>query len=104
MARIVWHEEGFRGIDRAIVDFMEDLGERVKNAAMGLAPVDTGELASSIRSNTYYAVYQEEGTGPHRMDDGPYNWPGATHPVDEVNHPGNPAVHYLKNALYSAGG
>jgi hypothetical protein len=115
MARIVWHEEGFRGIDRAIVDFMEDLGERVKNAAMGLAPVDTGELASSIRlemrgktaiisANTYYAVYQEEGTGPHRMDDGPYNWPGATHPVDEVNHPGNPAVHYLKNALYSAGG
>jgi|SRR5690606_1286578 len=115
MARIVWHEEGFRGIDRAIVDFMEDLGERVKNAAMGLAPVDTGALKSSIRldmegktaiisANTHYAVYQEEGTGPHIMDDGPYCWPGASHTVDDIHHPGNPAVHYLKNALYSAGG
>jgi hypothetical protein len=114
MAHIVWHEEGFAGIDRAVVDFMKDLGERVMHAAQGLAPVDTGELKSSIRldmqgktaiisANTHYAVYQEEGTGPHVMDDGPYYWPGASHPVDVIHHPGNPAVHYLKNALYSAG-
>lgn len=115
MARIVWHESGFQGIDRAIVDFMEDLGKRVMNAAKGLAPEETGALKSSIRldmegkraiisANTHYALYQEEGTGPHSMNDGPYNWPGALHPVDDIDHPGNPAVHYLKYALYSAGG
>jgi hypothetical protein len=113
--RIVWHEEGFVGIDHAIRDFMEDLGERVESAAKALAPVDTGELVSSIRldmegktaiisANTYYALYQEEGTGPHLMNNGPYFWPGASHPVDFIEHPGNPAVHYLRNALYSAGG
>lgn len=114
MARIVWHESGFEGIDRAIVDFMKDLGEKVMHAAKGLAPEDTGALKSSIRldmdgktaiisANTSYAMFQEEGTGPHVMDHGPYYWAGASHPVDVVMHPGNPAVHYLKNALYSAG-
>lgn len=114
--RIVWHEEGFQGINGAIVEFMHDLGERVENAAQALAPVDTGALVSSIRldmegktaiisANTYYAVYQEEGTGPHLMSNPPYYWPGAEHPVTEpFVHPGNPAVHYLRNALYSAGG
>jgi phage gpG-like protein len=100
--RIVWHEAGFAGIERAIQDFMEDLGERVKAAAQGLAPVDTGALRSSIQldmegttavisANTYYALYQELGTGPH-----------TTQPW--VHHPGNPAVHYLLNALAAAGG
>lgn len=115
MARIEWHESGFQGIDRAIVDFMEDLGKRVLSAARGLAPEDTGALRSSLRldmdgkraiisANTHYALYQEEGTGPHSMDDGPYFWSEVGFPVDEIDHPGNPAVHYLKNALYSAGG
>ncbi len=115
MARIVWHEAGFQGIDREIVKFMERLGKRVEAAAKGLAPVDTGALVSSIRldmegktaiisANTFYALYQEEGTGPHLMDNPPYFWPGAGHPITEpFVHPGNPAVHYLKNALYSAG-
>ena len=113
MARIVWHEAGFVGIDNEIVKFMERLGKRVEAAAKGLAPVDTGALVSSIRldmegktaiisANTFYAIYQELGTGPHVMDDGPYNVPGVDHPVDIINHPGNPAIHYLKNALYSA--
>lgn len=114
MARIVWHESGFQGIDREIVKFMERLGKRVEAAAKGLAPVDTGALVSSIElemagktaiisANTFYALFQELGTGPHEMTNGPYNIPGAGHPVDVVHHPGNPAVHYLRNALYSAG-
>lgn len=115
MARIVWHESGFQGIDREIYRFMERLGRMVEAAAKGLAPVDTGALVSSIRldmegktaiisANTYYALYQELGTGPHIMDDGPYFWPGAEHPVDVVHHPGNPAIHYLEQALGAAGG
>lgn len=115
MARIVWHESGFIGIQMAVRDFMEDLGERVKNAAEALAPVDTGALRSSIKldmegttavisANTYYALYQELGTSPHIMDNGPYSWPGADHPVQVVHHPGNPGIHYLLNALAAAGG
>lgn len=113
--RIVWDEHGFEEIDGAVIKFMHELGTRVEAAAKALAPVDTGALVSSIQldmegktaiisANTYYALYQEEGTGPHIMDHGPYNIPGVDHPVDVVHHPGNPAVHYLRNALYSAGG
>lgn len=115
MARIVWHEAGFVGIEAEIVKFMRKLGERVKNAAQGLAPVDTGALVSSIRldmegtnaiisANTFYAVYQEEGTGPHVITGNPWLSIEGGHPVHAVEHPGNAAVHYLKNALYSAGG
>lgn len=115
MARIVWHEAGFVGIDHEITKFMERLGRQVEAAAKGLAPVDTGALVSSIElemqgktaiisANTFYAIYQELGTGPHTMDNGPYSWPGADHPVDVVHHPGNAAVHYLQNALFAAGG
>lgn len=115
MAHIVWHEEGFVGIDHEITKFMKDLGERVKNAAESLAPVDTGLLRSSIElemegktavisANTFYALYQELGTGPHEMTNGPYNIPGSDHPTGKViHHPGNPAVHYLLNALMAAG-
>lgn len=115
MAHIVWHEAGFAGIDAEVVKWMHKLGERVKNAAEGLAPVDTGALRSSIElemegktaiisANTFYALYQEEGTGPHTITGNPWLSIGGGHPVHEVNHPGNAAVHYLKNALYSAGG
>lgn len=113
--RIVWDEAGFEGIHHAVEDYMKDLGQRVEEAAKGLAPVDTGALVSSIRldmegstaiisANTFYALYQEEGTGPHIIEGSPWlSWPGAEHPVHEVHHPGNPAVHYLRDALYSAG-
>ncbi len=113
MARIVWHEAGFQGIDAEIVKFMHKLGERVKSAAQGLAPVDTGALVSSIRldmegktaiisANTFYAVYQEEGTGPHEITGNPWLSIDGGHPVHSVLHPGNAAIHYLKNALYAA--
>lgn len=114
MARIVWHESGFVGIDLAIVEFMHDLGERVEKAAEALAPVDTGALKASISlemagktayisANTFYALYQEIGAGPHDIDGNPWldlpNWP---YPVKDVDHPGNPAVHYLLRALFAA--
>lgn len=97
--RIVWDEAGFAGIEGAIVEFMHDLGERVQDAAKGLAPVKTGALEASIElemegktaiisAGTDHALYQELGTGPHTIEP----W---------VHHPGNPAIHYLRNALYS---
>ncbi|MCA1840200.1 MAG: HK97 gp10 family phage protein [Gemmatimonadaceae bacterium] len=97
--RIVWDEAGFAGIDHAVEEFMHDLGQRVEAAAKGLAPVKTGALVGSIElemegktaiisENVYYGIYQELGTGPHTIEP----W---------VHHPGNPAVHYLRDALFS---
>lgn len=113
---IQWIESGFVGIDHAVTAWMKDLGQRVEDSAKGLAPVDTGALVSSIElemegktaiisANTFYAIYQEEGTGPHEMTKDFYNIPGLGHPVHgPIDHPGNPAIHYLRTALYSAGG
>lgn len=97
--RIVWDEAGFAAIEAAIVNFMHDLGERVQEAAKALAPVLTGALEASIElsmegttavisAGTDHALYQELGTAPHLVEP----W---------VHHPGNPAIHYLRNALYS---
>ncbi len=60
------------------------------------AHVQTGAEASS------YAVAQHEGAKPHVIK--PKNgqalyWPGAAHPVKEVNHPGNPATKFLEGPL-----
>jgi len=115
MARIVWHEAGFAGIDAEIVKFMHKLGERVQKAAKALAPVHTGALRASIElemagktayvsANTFYALYQELGTGPHEITGNPWLSIDGGHPVHSVQHPGNPAVHYLLQALMAAGG
>lgn len=114
--RIVWHESGFAGIDAEVIRFISKLGDRVADMARRLAPVDTGALVASIEkemagktaiisANTDYAVYQELGTGPHVIEGNPtLSWPGLSHPVESVDHPGNPAIHYLRTALYSIGG
>lgn len=115
MARIVWHEAGFVGIHNEVVRYISRLGDRVLNAAEAGCPVDSGALKNSLRkdmegttavisANTDYAIYVEEGAGPHIMSNGPYFWEGASHPVDVVHHPGNEATHFLRNALYSVGG
>lgn len=114
--RIVWDEAGFAGIKGAVRDFISDLGDRVLHAAQANCPVETGALKASLRkdmegttaiisANTPYAIFVEEGAGPHTIVGNEYLfWPGASHPVHEVHHPGNEATHFLKNALYSAGG
>lgn len=115
MARIVFHESGFQGIRNECEEWLEDLADRVLDTMRATAPVETGNLVSLlykevnypvayIVSPAPYTIYVEEGTGPHIMDDGPYFWPGASHPVETIMHPGNAATHFMKNALYSAGG
>lgn len=113
--RIVWDNAGFEEIDRAVVDYISDLGDRVLHAAQAGCPVETGRLKESLRkdmdgksavisANTPYAVYVEEGAGPHVIEGHPWLSIDGGHPVHVVHHPGNEATHFLKNALYSAAG
>jgi HK97 gp10 family phage protein len=92
-------------------------GVDVQNRARQLCPVDTGRLRSSIvhhvdgsarvsgvtvGTNVSYAADVEYGTAPHVIL--PKNkkalyWPGASHPVSKVNHPGTRAQPFMRPAL-----
>lgn len=86
----------------------EEGGEIGAALAAALAPKRDGTMASTIHSNghgfevgTSYAAAQEEGAGPHTIgapgqvlsgvDFGPVRGP--------VAHPGNPATHFMRDAL-----
>lgn len=88
----------------------EEAGKIGAALAIALAPERDGILKGSIHANgagfeadAGYAAAQEEGAGPHEIgapgqvlgneDDGfgPVRGP--------VEHPGNPAVHYMRDAL-----
>lgn len=76
--------------------------------AAALAPKRSGLLASTIRSTgagfaagTGYAVDQEEGAGPHPIGAAGQILAGdGFGPVrGPVLHPGNPATHFMRDAL-----
>lgn len=101
-----------RAVDRTRTD--------VQNEARRRVPVDTGRLRSSIVSraensgrkvgyvvgtNVNYAAAVEYGTAPHVIK--PRNkkalyWPGARHPVAQVNHPGTRAQPFMRPAVEMA--
>lgn len=115
------YERGLRRFFGGMSDDVKRAVERtridVQNEARRRVPVDTGRLRSSIvsraegsgrevgyviGSNVNYAAAVEYGTSPHVIK--PKNkkalwWPGAAHPVAQVNHPGSAAKPFLRPAI-----
>jgi HK97 gp10 family phage protein len=115
------YERGLRRFFGGMSDDVKRAVERtridVQNEARRRAPVDTGRLRSSIvsraegsgrsigyviGSNVGYAAAVEYGTSPHvikpKYKQALY-WPGAAHPVAQVNHPGTRAQPFLRPAI-----
>jgi HK97 gp10 family phage protein len=115
------YERGLRRFFGGMSDDVKRAVERtridVQNEARRRAPVDTGRLRSSIVSraegsgrtvgyvvgtNVNYAAAVEYGTAPHvikpKYKQALY-WPGAAHPVAQVNHPGTRAQPFLRPAI-----
>lgn len=115
MARIEWDKDWHQKMDREIHNFMVDLSNSVLNDMVAGCPVDTGELINDLDAQVIgkdarvgaatvpHAIYVEEGAGRHQITPRVKKalwWEGAAHPVQEVDHPGSPATHFMKNALY----
>lgn len=119
MARIVFVPGWEKKLDRAVEDFMRDLSDEVLDDMQRTCPVDTGALLADLGDEVHgkyarigarsvpYAIYAEEGAGPHLIEPNSANaldWPGASHPVNEVHHPGYEGSHFMKRALYKRRG
>lgn len=112
--RTQWRDEFGRfaqALDLGAQRSQEEAGEVGAVLAAGLAPKRSGLLASTIRATghgfavgTGYALAQEKGAGPHLIgaDFGStlVNEAEGFGPViGPVVHPGNPATHFMRNAL-----
>lgn len=87
-----------------------------KYTTKGIVPWKTGRLTQSFiasygdlmamwRPTVKYAMYVHEGTSPHVIL--PINgkalmWPGATHPVKRVNHPGSKGNPFMPRILQNS--
>lgn len=115
MARVEMAPGWKQKVDHAVEGFMNDLAGDVLADMRQHCPIDTGRLLADLDkevSGGYarigarsvpYAIYVEEGVGPHIIMPNSKNalfWPGASHPVQRVLHPGTPATHFMRNALY----
>lgn len=120
MARVQM-EKGWKAKLRPHVhEFMVDLARDVLNDMRRNVPVKTGFLKSDLAAEVDgyyarigartadYAIYVEEGAGPHmiypRHPKDALWWEGLSHPVSSVRHPGSPATHFMRNALYKERG
>ncbi|MGW3421289.1 HK97 gp10 family phage protein [Streptomyces phaeochromogenes] len=99
----------------AAQDFLTDIAKEVHRDMVRYAPVNTGRLRNDLdwevnglkarvgARTVEYAIFVEEGTSPHSIkakNGGALNWPGASHPVNEVNHPGTQASWFMRRATY----
>lgn len=117
--RVVENPAWPREVDAAASRYLRDLAVEIETDAERMVAVKTGKLRAGIyhevnglearigvRDVDYWATV-EFGSGPHIIR--PVNakalsWPGATHPVAYVNHPGTPAQPFLRPALYRSRG
>lgn len=117
MAKIVWDEGWEEKVDHEVSKFMKRIADEVLDDMRAGCPVDTGELLADLDAEVNgkearigaksvpYAIYVEEGVGPHVIrpnDKEALHWAGAAHPVNEVHHPGMEGTHFMKHALYIA--
>lgn len=95
-------------------DDMRARARRVQSMARGRGPIDTGDYVSSIDTEPLKphgwrtiardrkSDWIERGTRPHvirpRFKQALF-YPGAPHPMAEINHPGTRATHNLAEAL-----
>lgn len=108
-------------LEFATVSAVEQGANHLVSEAQAAAPNRTGALAASIHTDgaklvglgaeavvrtgaeaSEYAVPQHEGSGPHVIkakNGSALMFPGADHPVRQVNHPGNPATKFLEDPL-----
>lgn len=102
-ASVQWRNEFGRfasAIEAGAERSQEEASEIGAALAAALAPKKKGTLAGSIHSNGHgfatgdlpEALPQEEGAAPHEIPNS-FGW-GIT-----LEHPGNPAVHYMRDAL-----
>lgn len=96
-------------------DFLRDIARDVHRDMVKYCPVDTGRLRNDLdwevngltarigARTVTYAILVEEGASPHTIKAKSANalsWPGASHPVNKVNHPGTQASWFMRRALY----
>lgn len=101
-------------VNTAITEWLTDLGGEILADANALVPVKTGRLRNSLiaevdgltlqvgSTDCTYSVDVELGTAPHVIRPNGKKalfWPGAAHPVAQVNHPGTAPHPYLRPAL-----
>jgi hypothetical protein len=101
-------DAGARVTERSQV-VMEKTGHDVVSDAQALCPVRTGNLKNSIgvdfgnlsfevKASASYAAIVEYGSAPHTIRPRTKQalfWPGATHPVKQVQHPGTAPQPFL---------
>lgn len=120
MGRVIvrHHEAGYRAIENRIVNMGQAVTRAVTRDAEDMAPVETGELVSTIKMlrvaqytwwvtvSAEHWMYQEYGTrGRNPVIRPKYKqalwWPGLKTPIAIVTkHPGNEAQPFMRPAVY----
>jgi hypothetical protein len=121
MARVEMARDWKAKLRPHVHEFMKDLAGDVLRDMRQNCPVNTGALKSDLAAevdgyyarigarSVEYAIYVEEGAGPHPINPNmpayALFWEGLAHPIPRVPmHPGSPATHFMREALYKERG